>query len=73
MARKLTSSGSCPVCSRQVLRKHDTDRKKTFYAMKSITVDRVNNEMVGHCSNCKTELEMPVMIVPRKIKKIKNV
>lgn len=43
-----------------------------FYRVKSVIIDQDNGAMVASCSQCKTELEMPTVEMPRKVRKTKN-
>lgn len=67
--KKLTEYGNCPTCGRRIVRTDSGETGRTFYAVKSITMDGDNGDVEAHCSKCKTLLKMPMMKMPRKLRK----
>lgn len=72
MANKLTAQGRCPTCNEKIAKVDKVDPQRMFYKIKSLLIDQVNGGVVATCSNCKTEVEMPVVKMPRKLKKKTN-
>lgn len=40
-----------------------------FYKVRTMFIDQKNGDVICACSNCKTELVMPAVKMPRKLKK----
>ncbi len=69
MAKALTADGKCPDCKSQIVKPHSIDKSRTFYAVKSMIVNAVDGVVDARCARCKTELTMPVLKIPAKIRK----
>ncbi len=72
MAESITSEGKCPVCHHRIVKADKLAKSKTFYAVKSLKIDSVDGQVSASCSQCKTDLVMPVMRISNKIRKPSN-
>jgi len=72
MAVKLTADGRCPTCTLKIAKPDAKDPQRMFYRVKSMTINQVNGAVICMCSHCKTELEMPAVKMPRKVRKKNN-
>ena len=72
MAVKLTPEGRCPGCKNKIAKVDEEHPQRMFYKVRSMLIDQKNGEVICTCSNCKIELIMPVVKMPRKLKKKPN-
>ena len=72
MAVKLTSKGKCPGCNNRIAKVDEKDPQRMFYKVKSMIINQDNGEVIATCSHCKTEMVMPAVKMPRKIRKKKH-
>lgn len=68
LSQNLTAEGKCPECGNQVVRMDKSNAARLFYSVKSMIIDQDNGEVVSRCSQCKLELKMPAIKMPRKIR-----
>ena len=73
MAIKLTATGQCPECGERIVKIDQVNPQRMFYRVKSMMIDRVTGEVICQCTKCKAELLMPVVKIPKKIKRGNNV
>jgi len=65
---KSLDNGNCPQCRVKVVKIDRDHPNRLFYAVKSMMIDRDNGTVIARCSKCKTELQMPAVLLPRKLK-----
>lgn len=69
MAKALTADGKCPDCNTQITRPYDKDKGMTYYAVNSLIIDTKTGTVATRCARCKTDIDMPVMKMPIKLRK----
>ncbi len=69
VASKLTPEGKCPVCKNKIAKVDEENPRRMFYKVRTMFIDQKNGDVICACSNCKTELVMPAVKMPRKLKK----
>ena len=68
MSQNLTSDGKCPGCGNQIVQVDRANARRMFYAVKAMIIDQDNGAVVSRCSQCKVELTMPAVKMPRRIR-----
>ena len=69
MPRDLTPKGKCPGCGAQIARLDKGNARHMFYAVKSMVIDEDNGSVASRCLKCKTEINMPAIKMPRRVKR----